>query len=68
MSKIDDDLRDMLIWHDALSEDDPRKHEITAYVYMTCARAAWRRADMARAGAARAEQRAEARRSRREAP
>ena len=53
MSKIDDDMRDMLTWHDGLAEDDPRKHEITAFVHMTIARAAWRRADHAHAMARR---------------
>jgi cell wall assembly regulator SMI1 len=62
MADLDTELREMLTWHDGLSEDDPRKHEITAFVYMTCARAAWRKVDMLRA----AERRAEHRRSRRE--
>jgi hypothetical protein len=58
MSDLDTEMHEMLAWHAGLSETDPRKHEMTAFIYMTCARAAWRKADYFR--------RQEARRSRRE--
>jgi hypothetical protein len=39
---------EMWSWIHSLPEDDPDKHEMLAYVWMTCARAAWRRAEFCR--------------------
>lgn len=44
---------EMQVWFNGLAEDDPDRYEFTAFVYMTCARAAWRRADLCRASQAR---------------
>jgi hypothetical protein len=61
---LDVELREALKWHAGLSEHDPDKHDMAAFVYMTCARAEWRKAEMLRAAAVRAEQREKRRRSR----
>lgn len=46
---LDAELREALEWHAGLSEDDPDKHDMSAFIYMTCARAEWRKADLLRA-------------------
>jgi len=53
MPSVPTTWNEMTTWYDGLAEDDPDRYEFTAFVYMTCARAAWRRADLCRASAAR---------------
>lgn len=36
---------EMWTWLDSLSVDDPDKYEMWAFIYMTLARASWRRVD-----------------------
>lgn len=45
MANLDPELREMLKWLDGLSENDPDRHEMKAYIYMTLARSEWRWAD-----------------------
>lgn len=36
---------EMWTWLASLPDDDPRKHELRAHIYMALARASWRRVD-----------------------
>lgn len=42
---IDAQWNEMLTWLTGLPEDDPIKHETLGFIWMTCARAAWRKAE-----------------------
>lgn len=40
---------EMWTWLASLPDDDPRKYELQAFIFMTLARAAWRRVDQLQA-------------------
>lgn len=44
---------EMVDWLASLPEDDPDKHEMLGFIWITCARASWRRAELCRSSAAR---------------
>lgn len=46
---LDEQWNEMLAWLVGLPDDDPVKHEVLATIWITCARAAWRRADHCKA-------------------
>jgi hypothetical protein len=64
MADLGPELREALEWLDGLSDTDPDKHEMIAYIYMTLARSHWRMADRYRQIQRETERRTERRRSR----